>query len=99
MAKQCYHLGLNDLGDSLALGLADVCEDNLRWYSSLPADKRKRVSVEMQPRQNWGLIQNLWLDTRGQRGVSVESGKVGTNVSVNAQLEAILQQYQHLIER
>lgn len=81
MARCCYSLGMNELGDSLVRGLTSQCVQNLEWYYSLENDMKRRVSSDLSPRQNLGLIQNMWLDMRN------------TTNPLASELEAYLRKY------
>ena len=60
MAGSYYELGETAKGDDIMDKVLTGLYQNLDWAASLPADDRKQLSYEMSPRQNLGLLQNVY---------------------------------------
>lgn len=87
MVRFCVQLGMDDTADMLMTGTYDMMIDRLEWYISLDAKQRNRVSIEMQPQQSVGLLQNVWFDLRN------------TNHPRTKQFEDAVQKYYYLVAR
>ena len=60
MAANYYALGEMDKGDDIIGKVIESLYQNLDWAASLPADDRSRLSYEQAPRQNLGILQNIY---------------------------------------
>ncbi|MDO4190086.1 MAG: DUF2723 domain-containing protein [Bacteroidales bacterium] len=59
IAMSFYRVGNTEKGDEIMNALLDDCVTRLEWVKSLPRQKRQNVSLEMSPRQNIGIIQEI----------------------------------------
>ncbi len=64
MAALYYRLGENEKADEIIAAVHKDCVQRIEWVLSLPTKMRKGISSEMNLRNNVGLIQNMWYNTR-----------------------------------
>lgn len=85
--RYAYALNMTELAEEITRAVTQECVERLEWYSALSADKQRRVSTDMTPRQNLGLIQNMWLDAQK------------ANNPMMQELEDYMQKYYYLIKQ
>ena len=64
LARSYYELGYVAEADAIMDIIGEDCVERIQFVLSLPKNKQKRVSVDLDLRQNVGLIQNIYISAR-----------------------------------
>ena len=64
LARSYYELGYVAEADAIMDIIGEDCVERIQFVLSLPKNKQKRVSIDLDLRQNVGLIQNIYIGAR-----------------------------------